>query len=384
VDPVIVEFIPKFEANKTALDYQLTVMLVAARLQDSHVRVGNAKAAIDHIGAYVPPIVLTAVEGKSVVAALPELADAVAAGISIGDEVLAVDGEPVAQRRSRLQLMIAASTPETLRRDVEPQLLRGPRDSIAKLRIRDASNAVRDVEIKRTLERQKHFSKVSWLPGYRQRPATYELLPSGAAYIDLERLTPGEIDAAMAASEHSPAIIFDLRGYPKGTGFMIAPRLVKTQSDRPVIGALFSPPYLRGDMLGDEDASLRPKFTFAQPLIASDKSAYKGRVVVLINEWTQSQAEHTCLMFAAATDVTFIGSPTAGANGDITNLVLPGNLTVSFTGQEVRFADGKQLQRFGVQPQYSRGTDASRNSRETRRGARSRPQLSATAIKTLR
>jgi hypothetical protein len=31
-------------------------------------------------------------------------------------------------------------------------------------------------------------------------------------------------------------------------------------------------------------------------------------------------------------------------------MVLPGNLLVSFTGQEVRFADGHQLQRVGVQP----------------------------------
>ncbi|MGO9545752.1 MAG: S41 family peptidase [Rhodomicrobium sp.] len=78
--------------------------------------------------------------------------------------------------------------------------------------------------------------------------------------------------------------------------------------------------------------------------------SYQGKVAVLINEWTQSQAEHTCLWFAAADNVTFIGSATAGANGDVTNLVLPGGLTVSFTGQEIRFSDGRQLQRLGVQP----------------------------------
>ena len=73
-------------------------------------------------------------------------------------------------------------------------------------------------------------------------------------------------------------------------------------------------------------------------------------MVVLIDAWAISQAGHTCLLFAAATDVTFIGSPTNGTNGDITNMVLPGNLIVSFTGQEVRFPDGRQLQRVGVQP----------------------------------
>ena len=48
--------------------------------------------------------------------------------------------------------------------------------------------------------------------------------------------------------------------------------------------------------------------------------------------------------------MTFIGTPTNGANGNVTNMVLPGNLFVSFTGQEVRHADGRRLQRVGVQP----------------------------------
>ena len=56
------------------------------------------------------------------------------------------------------------------------------------------------------------------------------------------------------------------------------------------------------------------------------------------------------MMFEAATDVTFIGTPTAGANGDITYMVLPGNLQVSFSGHDVRHADGRQLQRVGIQP----------------------------------
>src|SRR5262249_59595758 len=72
--------------------------------------------------------------------------------------------------------------------------------------------------------------------------------------------------------------------------------------------------------------------------------------VTLLAAWAIRQAEPPCLFMAAATDVTFIGSATNGANGDITNLVLPGNLIVSFTGQEVRFPDGRQLQRVGVQP----------------------------------
>jgi C-terminal processing protease CtpA/Prc len=46
----------------------------------------------------------------------------------------------------------------------------------------------------------------------------------------------------------------------------------------------------------------------------------------------------------------FVGTPTAGANGDVTYMVLPGNLQISFTGHNVRHADGRQLQRVGIQP----------------------------------
>jgi hypothetical protein len=46
----------------------------------------------------------------------------------------------------------------------------------------------------------------------------------------------------------------------------------------------------------------------------------------------------------------FIGSPTAGANGDITSFVAPGGIRISFSGHDVRWADGKQLQRVGLIP----------------------------------
>ena len=71
---------------------------------------------------------------------------------------------------------------------------------------------------------------------------------------------------------------------------------------------------------------------------------------MLINEMTQSQAEHSGLFYEAACDATFIGSPTAGSNGDVTDLMLPGGIRVTFTGQGVKHADGRQLQRVGLQP----------------------------------
>ncbi len=71
---------------------------------------------------------------------------------------------------------------------------------------------------------------------------------------------------------------------------------------------------------------------------------------MLIDERTISQAEHTGLFFAAANGTKFIGSPTQGANGDVTNLSLPGGIYVYFSGEGVWHADGRQLQRVGLRP----------------------------------
>jgi hypothetical protein len=74
---------------------------------------------------------------------------------------------------------------------------------------------------------------------------------------------------------------------------------------------------------------------------------------MLVDERTISQAEHTGLFFEAANGTTFIGSATMGANGDVTNVTIPGNITITFTGHDVRHADGRQLQRVGLEPQVA-------------------------------
>ena len=72
--------------------------------------------------------------------------------------------------------------------------------------------------------------------------------------------------------------------------------------------------------------------------------------MVLIDERAISQTEHTCLFLEAMTHAKFVGTPTNGANGEVTSVMLPGNIQVSFSGHDVRHADGRQLQRMGIQP----------------------------------
>jgi C-terminal processing protease CtpA/Prc len=87
-----------------------------------------------------------------------------------------------------------------------------------------------------------------------------------------------------------------------------------------------------------------------QRIPQSEKWKYKRKTVMLIDERTVSQAEHTGLFLRAANGTTFVGSPTNGANGDVTSFFVPGDTRVYFSGQGVRHPDGSQLQRIGLVP----------------------------------
>jgi C-terminal processing protease CtpA/Prc len=332
----LVEFIPRFEACRDEVEYQEAVFALAARLQDSHVYVENARAMEKRHGEFGPPIAVRSIEGRTVITALRD-AGAKAFGLEVGDVILAVDDRPIDELRASLAPPIAASTPQALRPVVDAWMLRGAKESVAKLHLENTNGSIRDVAIPRSAP----WASVAFEPG-RTVPAVYQILPSGYAYVDLGRLPYDDADKAIDAMLGTPALIFDMRGYPNSTGMLIAARLAA--ADRTIVGTLCRIRLLSGNDVEKAWAA------YDQTLSSTTRPRYCGKVVMLINEQAISAAEHTCLLFAAATDVTFIGSPTMGANGDVTKVVLPGDLTVRFTGLEVRHADGRQLQRVGVQP----------------------------------
>ncbi len=71
---------------------------------------------------------------------------------------------------------------------------------------------------------------------------------------------------------------------------------------------------------------------------------------MLIDERTLSQAEWTGLLFEAANGTRFIAPNSAGAVATTASLVLPGGISVTFTGHDVRHADGRPVQGIGLVP----------------------------------
>jgi C-terminal processing protease CtpA/Prc len=82
----------------------------------------------------------------------------------------------------------------------------------------------------------------------------------------------------------------------------------------------------------------------------SNTKHYKGKVVILVNEITQSQAEYTTMAFRASNNAIVIGSTTAGADGNITKISLPSGIITWISGIGVYYPDGKETQRVGIIP----------------------------------
>jgi len=145
------------------------------------------------------------------------------------------------------------------------------------------------------------------------------------------------------ALKDTKAIIFDMRGYPRGTAWSIAPR-INTKNAK--VGATFR----RSEISQFSSEMATSGFYFDQMIPVSDKPKYTHPTVMLIDDRAISQSEHSGLFYEAANGTKFIGSNSAGANGDVTNFLLPGGIQFSFTGHDVRHADGRQLQRIGLVP----------------------------------
>jgi C-terminal processing protease CtpA/Prc len=334
-EDTLVEFLPQFESAQSRLEYLLTARRLAARMQDSHANVWMT--GFSPFGRAAPPITTRRIEGRWIVHAVAD--SSLEDRVSAGDVLLAVDGEPSEERAQRLARFLPASTPQALDWQIAKALLRGDEGSEALLELERENG--RRVTVASLRAEGRHTAR-GMTKAERGRPV-FGVLPEGFGYVDLERLELSEVSAALQAVEGTPGLIFDLRGYPKGVAWLIGPRLAR----KVVTAARFRRPV----HLGPEEAD-GFFHEFEQKIEPRDHWNYERPIVVLIDEDAISQAEHTCLHLEAALEgnVTFIGTPTNGANGDVTNFPIPGGLTVGFTGHDVRHGDGRQLQRVGIQP----------------------------------
>lgn len=332
------EFLEKMDRVNNATEYALVMAEMASRLQDDHVVVSGHPSYEDWPGKGALPAEFRLIEGRMLVVKAGHLPGE--KGLHVGDEVLELNGRPLAEALNPSgpgKFLLGNSG----RKEVEDHWTArffgwGPVGTTVTLTVRGTDGVRRSV----TLERKVYGSDSE------SKSNPVHTLQSGTLYVDLRQIRDETFHLLQDKLTGAQALILDMRGYPRFNFDYLAELLnVKGAKEN----SQFMASVLAGHSAGW--AEKRRELTFGRNFnLHPGKPPFTGKVVMLIDERAISAAEHACLIVESCCDVTFIGSPTIGANGDVTDTVLPGGVTIRFTGQGVRHLDGRQLQRVGIQP----------------------------------
>jgi C-terminal processing protease CtpA/Prc len=156
--------------------------------------------------------------------------------------------------------------------------------------------------------------------------------------VKISTLKQADVNKDVKSALGTKGLIIDLRNYPSDFPiFVLGSHLVQheTAFARFTTGDIANP----GAFRFGATVSLKP----AEPY-------YGGKVIVLVDEVTQSSAEYHSMAFRAAPNAIVMGSTTAGADGNVSQIRLPGGLRTMISGIAVFYPDKRPTQRVGIVP----------------------------------
>jgi C-terminal processing protease CtpA/Prc len=327
------EYIPKFINAKNELEYEQAAIQIIGDIQDTHANLLGGKNKIEEWkGSYYAPVHLKFIESKLVVTDYynPELKDET--GLDIGDIITKIDGKNTSDIVLDLSKYFPASNEAARLRDVSEEILRSQNNELEVEFLQNGTLKSRKVKLypKNELKIYKRFKIID--------EKCYRILDNNIGYITLMSIKDDDIPKIKEEFKNTKGIIIDIRNYPStfvpfelGSYFVQEP----TSFVKFTQGNLDNP----------------GEFTFREgDKIPSDNDHYKGKLIVLVNELSQSQAEYTAMAFRAGNNTTVVGSTTAGADGNVSAIVLPGGLRTMISGIGVYYPNGGQTQRIGIVP----------------------------------
>jgi C-terminal processing protease CtpA/Prc len=327
---VLGEFIPRMVSATDELSYKLTLLELIGKVQDSHANIWQSDEVLGKFwGKNAPPITVKMIEGKVVITDFMRNDFGITHGLSVGDVITHVNGVAVNELIDQKIKHSPASNLPTQQRNVMLRLLHSNADSID-LTIGSPSGP----GLQRTIP-------LTLFTGSRKPDQTpsHKIIGDNIGYIYPGTLQQGEIHTIMKDFAGTRGLIVDLRCYPSD---FIVFSLSEYLNPKPV-------PFVKFTAGNIEHPGA---FSFTKELEVGKKNNayYKGKVIIIINESTQSQAEYTTMALRASPNAMVIGSTTAGADGNVSEIFLPGNVRTMISGIGVYYPDGRETQRVGIVP----------------------------------
>ena len=169
-------------------------------------------------------------------------------------------------------------------------------------------------------------------------------------FFDKDLPNDNDLPKLSAALKSKKALIFDMRKYPQAPG-LFSYYLPLLLGKAPFAFARYYAANLENPGSFVHRKQIENYMYVAKDGPKPFGDLYQGKIVILTDEHTQSMGEWFTMMLSQFNDnTTIIGSQTAGADGDVKRLTLPGAYRFSFTGNGIFYPDGKETQRVGIVP----------------------------------
>lgn len=368
---VLIEMVPVFRAINDRVGYEKAVLMLAVSINDTHggelMENGNLKmtSAIFNV-RYYPPFDYK-VERKGIIIK-KFLNDSLAKSNALkpGDEIITINGIKIRRWLSERSALLPASNDAVKYRELSTSNNdRGDTFAFSNLESETLDVKVRrdkaylnlklvmlDRRDKKSIKLieddivQKRLKEKS-VKGRENIGDDIALFRAGNFY---DRDLPQEKDLEQLSAElkSKKAIIFDMRKYPQAPG-LFSYYLPLVLGKAPFAFARYYAVDLK-----DPGAFILREGIENYMYVAKDGTKtmgdlYTGKIVILIDENTQSMGEWFAMMLSQFNaNTTIIGSQTAGADGDVKRLTLPGAYRFSFTGNGIFYPDGRETQRVGI------------------------------------
>ncbi|WP_430615234.1 S41 family peptidase [Flavobacterium sp. JP2137] len=329
-EAVLLEAIPTMESATTALEYQLGLVKINKQLDNSSAFVAS-EVLFEKIGQKKVPFKIEKVREKWLVAQSENDSLARLSALQLGDELLEIDGVPIAELAAEKGGWISSSNPQSLQLSIAATLLNGA-ETVVKLRVR-RGNETLSIEQERFVIRDYYWDDYAQQREYPWLSIDEKTLWLSARDLEVEQLT-----ALHRAAVGKRNLIVDLRDYQIPAGFKLAEYLVPRAK---TYAQMIEP---KIDLPGNFNVVAR------KTEIPAIKRYFTGLIYVLVDEKTRGQAELMAMLLKGSDRVTLVGSTTSGTVGYPTKLVLPGAVSVFFTGIGVQNPDGTEVQQLGLQP----------------------------------
>lgn len=331
---VLKEYIPIFINSKSELAYEFAAIQLIGEVKDTHANLrGGADKINEWKGLFYPPIHVRFIENQLVVTDYYDRSLKEQVGLELGDIITKIEEKSIDQLIEAKQQFYPASNRPTMLRNMSYDLLRSNRSSIS-ITYFDKNRVERSSEL-------QLFPKDSIKPyrGYRKNEEKcYQLLENNIGYITLASIKDEDISKIKDELGDTKGIIIDIRNYPSS--------FVPFK-----LGSFFISSTTKFVKFREGNSKNPGEFNFTGALgIRPSRKTYQGKLVVLVNELSQSQAEYTAMAFRAGENTQIIGSTTAGADGNVSSISLPGGLSTMISGIGVYYPDGTETQRIGIVP----------------------------------